>query len=468
MINPKEAVWALGSILKLLATMLAVLLFLACDDSPGAPPESPTPPPGLFSTLPTTEPPIVGDQLPTTELTTSTPTPPLTPVATESPTPSPTFTPQPTYTPIPNLHTLSDSHPLSHACTHVHATTHLHACTDADTVSDGHALPYACAHVHATTHLHACTDTETVSDGLSYGHALSHLVTISKSDAALTAVPDEGTSQLKQAQVIGGLLVIAHQDRPALGQPAQGAFYHPPAGREGFLTPVVQFLLPNSPDMRTVPEGGNGPMTGGIVIPFVQAQVLHAFRARDYNVLQGRSQEFRIMDVGSSHRHAQGPACCVDQDALLAPSFAPVGGVGSNRAPPKRALPMEQSADCHSQSTPPSSSQPSTRAAQMPSSTPHPTQRWKVRWMVLSSPNSLGKWFHWQLLRIRKIMPSSILRWSALLRPLALGGSNSSITGSICSHRSSGTSQIVGSAFPSTTIHLHPSLGTILATTLTH
>ena len=101
MINPKEAVWALGSILKLLATMLAVLLFLACDDSPGAPPESPTPPPGLFSTLPTTEPPIVGDQLPTTELTTSTPTPPLTPVATESPTPTPTFTPQPTYTPIP-------------------------------------------------------------------------------------------------------------------------------------------------------------------------------------------------------------------------------------------------------------------------------------------------------------------------------------------------------------------------------
>ena len=101
MINPKEAVWALGSILKLLATMLAVLLFLACGDSPGAPPESPTPPPGLFSTLPTTEPPIVGDQLPTTELTTSTPTPPLTPVATESPTPAPMFTPQPTYTPVP-------------------------------------------------------------------------------------------------------------------------------------------------------------------------------------------------------------------------------------------------------------------------------------------------------------------------------------------------------------------------------
>ena len=79
----------------------------------------------------------------------------------------------------------------------------------------------------------------------------------------------------------------------------------------------------------------------------------------------------------------------------------------------------------------------------MPASTPHSTQRWKVRcckvrWMVLSSPNSLGKWFHWQPLRIRKIMPSSIFRWSARLRPLALGGSNCNITGSIRSQRSSG------------------------------
>ena len=182
---------------------------------------------------------------------------------------------------------------------------------------------------------------------------------------------------MKQAQVIGGLLVIAHQDRPALGQPTQGAFYHPPAGGEGFLTPLVQLLLPNSPDMWTVP-GRRQRFHDRWDCPYPLSR--HRFwtpsGGRDYDVLQGRPQEFRIMDVGSGHRHAQGSACCVDQDALLAPSFAPVGGVASNRAPPKRALPMEQSADCHSQSTPPSSSQPSTRAAQMPSSTPHPTQRW--------------------------------------------------------------------------------------------
>ena len=104
----------------------------------------------------------------------------------------------------------------------------------------------------------------------------------------------------------------------------------------------------------------------------------------------------------------------------------------------------------------------------MASNTPRSTQRWKVRWMVLSSPNSLGKWFHWQPLRSRKIIPSSIFRWSTRLRPFDLGGSNSSITSSIRSRRSSGTSHIVGNGFHSTTIHLHPPLGTILATTFTH
>ena len=75
--------------------------------------------------------------------------------------------------------------------------------------------------------------------------------------------------------------------------------------------------------------------------------------------------------------------------------------------------------------------------------------------MVLSFPSSLGKWFHWQELRIRKMTPSSIFRWFTRLRPFALGGSNSKITGSIRSHRSSGISHIVGrvSLFP--IIHHH-------------
>ena len=163
------------------------------------------------------------------------------------------------------------------------------------------------------------------------------------------------------------------------------------------------------------------------------------------------------MDIGSGHHHAQWSASRIDQDAFLAPSFPSVRGIASYGAPPKRAFPMEQSADCHSQFTPSNSRHSSIKTAQMPSSTPSSTQRWKVRWMVLSSPSSRGKWFHWQELRIRKMTPSSILRWFTRLRPFALGGSNSKITGSIRPHRSSGISHIVGkiSLFP--IIHHHTS-----------
>ena len=103
MINPKAREWTFGPILKLLATLLALLVVLACVGSSGAPPASPTPPPGMFSTLPTTEPPVVGDHPPTIELKTLTPNPTYSPVPTPTPyptaTPYPTFTPQPTYTP---------------------------------------------------------------------------------------------------------------------------------------------------------------------------------------------------------------------------------------------------------------------------------------------------------------------------------------------------------------------------------
>ena len=66
--------------------------------------------------------------------------------------------------------------------------------------------------------------------------------------------------------------------------------------------------------------------------------------------------------------------------------------------------------------------------------------------MVLSSPSSFGNRFHWHPLRSsRKMMPLSICRGSARLRPLALGGSSSRMIGSTRSQSSSGTSQMVSS-----------------------
>ena len=105
---------------------------------------------------------------------------------------------------------------------------------------------------------------------------------------------------------------------------------------------------------------------------------------------------------------------------------------------------MEVSAACHSQSHPPRSSHASWTAAQIRSKMPSPTHRWKVRWTELSSGYSLGRRFHWQPLRIRKITASRAARWSIRAGP-RFGGSCSARIGSIIAHSSSGASQIGGS-----------------------
>ena len=71
----------------------------------------------------------------------------------------------------------------------------------------------------------------------------------------------------------------------------------------------------------------------------------------------------------------------------LLPALARSVGLGP-MASPQNALCPWRSPHCHQQS-----SQPSTSTA-FRANTPTSTQRWKVRWMVLSSPNSLGKRFH--------------------------------------------------------------------------
>ena len=165
---------------------------------------------------------------------------------------------------------------------------------------------------------------------------------------------------MEQTKVIGCLLVVAHQYRPALGQPAQGAFHHPPPCRVGLLARLVQFLFANTPDVRLVSGFGDGRWPVGLSYPLSR----HRFwtpSGRSTTMLS--IEEFRVVDISSGHHHAQWPAGPVDQDAFLASCLPTVRGIASDT---KRAFPMEQSADCHSQYTPSNSRHSSIRAAQNP------------------------------------------------------------------------------------------------------
>ena len=106
---------------KLAAAGLLVFALAACGNDGRAPVGTPAAPPGMFSTLPTTEHPAEGDQPPTIELNTPEPTP----------TPNPTYTPEPTSTPRPS------------------ATPGAHARTNAGTYSRRNGYPGANGSSHA-------------------------------------------------------------------------------------------------------------------------------------------------------------------------------------------------------------------------------------------------------------------------------------------------------------------------------
>ena len=95
---------------------------------------------------------------------------------------------------------------------------------------------------------------------------------------------------MEQTQVIRCLLVVADEYCPALREPEQGALHDPPSSRVAFLAQMVQFFLTDTADVSLVPVGRNSSVTCGVVIPFVQAEVLSfipgIFRARHHYMLQ--------------------------------------------------------------------------------------------------------------------------------------------------------------------------------------
>ena len=79
----------------------ALLAVLACGSTEEKPEPSLTPPPGMFSTLPTNEPAEFGDQPTSIDVKTKEPTPTSMPTPSPTPTQAPTPTAEPTSTPIP-------------------------------------------------------------------------------------------------------------------------------------------------------------------------------------------------------------------------------------------------------------------------------------------------------------------------------------------------------------------------------
>lgn len=190
-------------------------------------------------------------------------------------------------------------------------------------------------------------------------------------------------------------LFVANEDAPALAQPGQRALDHPTPSRMTLSTAGIEFLLTDARDVRCVLVIGRRLTPGGIVVSLVEAQVLRRVGCRlgtlDHDRVERLRQQLRVVDVRRGDDYRERAAVRLDQEAALRAVLGPIRGVRADMIPPKRALPMAPSAACQSQFTPASSSHSFTSVAQMRSSTPFCSHRWKVRWTPLSSPNTLGR-----------------------------------------------------------------------------
>ena len=110
----------------------------------------------------------------------------------------------------------------------------------------------------------------------------------------------------------------------------------------------------------------DGLVAGGVVIPLVQAQVLGAFRPTHDYTLHRQPEESRIVDIGSGHYRAQGPATPVDQDVFLAAGLATVCRVASNSAPRNVPFPLSNRLTAIPSLPPPSSRHSSISTARHP------------------------------------------------------------------------------------------------------
>ena len=143
-------------------------------------------------------------------------------------------------------------------------------------------------------------------------------------------------------------------------------------------------------------RGRFGGLWVGILL--VQTQALGSFRPVHHYALQRRLGVFHIMDNSSGHHHGQWPAVPVDQDAFLASCLAPVRGIVSN-SPPNAPSPWS-----NRRTVIPNLRRPTPcilrsgrlRYPRSPHALPSAVSQGEIRWMVLSSPNSLCKCFHWQ------------------------------------------------------------------------
>src|SRR5215208_1805236 len=155
----------------------------------------------------------------------------------------------------------------------------------------------------------------------------------------LTTVPQQDASDLNQPQVVGGLLLVAHQDGAALRQPAQRALHYPTPRRITLLPLQVLLLFSDASDMRLVVVALHHFPSGLFVVAFIQTQMLWSllggFGTLHHDGLERGFEQLEVGYVRPGYYHRKRSSVGLDEKGALHPLLASISGIGAYLVPPR-------------------------------------------------------------------------------------------------------------------------------------
>lgn len=153
---------------------------------------------------------------------------------------------------------------------------------------------------------------------------------------------------MHQPEIVFDTLLEADEQFAKAVMPRPGALDHP---APGWMALPLGNRLPAPPDVGRIPPRQGGCLNLGVVISFVQTQMLGCGRTgtrplHDYRIqrLAGRPH---VVAVGRSNDYRQRGTALVGQRVALGTEFAAIRGIGAGLRPPKGALTMTLSSACH-------------------------------------------------------------------------------------------------------------------------
>ncbi len=153
---------------------------------------------------------------------------------------------------------------------------------------------------------------------------------------------------MHQPPIVLHPLLEADEEFPESIVPCAGAFDNPAAR---WMPPTLWATFAAMAEVGCIMPLPNRRVDLRVVVPFVQTQVLRNLERRsgapDSEAVQRGRRRFHVMGIGGGHDHSQRRAALIGQHVVLGPQFASVCRIGTCCRPPKGALTMTLSSDCH-------------------------------------------------------------------------------------------------------------------------